>query len=238
MVPMLVYWRSAPRCNRAVSPPPGVLIQVSGDVNGHLFSELLTATGHCDPQCVALFREGAALLGELPRSGIGKPTHRDTVPSIAELKLSCVRSNATLIQELREDKCAEDLLRLTQADADMGRMSVPLPVEECRIDGILVHPRFGVETWKPDGTRKVRAVDNLSWSAATEFVRRPCKRVLKAASVNGHVAPAEKLQHQTLDSFVQALILFRSIVAAVPGLIKACEFTCCCACGIALDCPL
>ncbi len=189
-------------------------------MNGQLFSELLTATGHCDPQCVDLFREGATLLGELPRSGIGKPIPRDTVPSIAELKRSCVRSSAILLQELREDKCAEDLLRFTQADADMGRMSVPLPVEECRIDDILMHPRFGVETWRPDGSQKVRAVDNLSWSAATEFVSRPCKRELKAASVNGHVAPAEKLQHQTLDAFVQALILFRSIVAAAPGLLK------------------
>ena len=42
---------------------------------------------------------------------------------------------------------------------------------------------------------QVRAVDHFSWSAFGEH---------KEGSVNGHVAPAEKLRHDTLDSLAEA----------------------------------
>ena len=86
-------------------------------------------------------------------------------------------------------------------------------IQECDLSEILLHPRFAVVTEKADGSMKVavyishhacrfvldgqvRAVDHFSWSAFGEH---------KEGSVNGHVAPAEKLRHDTLDSFAEAL---------------------------------
>ena len=48
-----------------------------------------------------------------------------------------------------------------------------------------------MEQTRPDGSKKVRAVDHMSWSA---FGGK------KDDSVNGHVAPTEKLKHDCLDA--------------------------------------
>jgi hypothetical protein len=70
---------------------------------------------------------GAAMLGELSRSGVGEPTDVDCVKSIDGLKEGCVSSNAKLLKELRPDEGAEALLALTKADAALGRMQEPTP---------------------------------------------------------------------------------------------------------------
>ena len=162
--------------------------KVSEGVNGFLFQELLWASDHCDLEVAELFRQGAAMLGELERSGVGEPMYVDLVKSIVTLQASCVRSNAALVKQLKEDCNATELLRITREDAVMGRMTGPVPLESIDTAQALLNPRFGVEKEKEDGGIKVRAVDHLSWSPGTQgdadMPSRPCKRARKEASVN------------------------------------------------------
>ena len=58
----------------------------------------------------------------------------------------------------------------------------------------------------------MRAVDHFPWSAG---------RRGKQDSVNGHVAPGEKMKHDTLDYLAQVMALFVVLVGEVPGLEKA-----------------
>ena len=67
-------------------------------------------------------------------------------------------------------------------------------MQACDLGSILLHPRFGVVTEKPDGSIKVRAVDHMSWSA---FGKK------KKDSVNGHAFPMEKLHHDKLDQLAE-----------------------------------
>ena len=64
---------------------------------------------------------------------------------------------------LREDEHAARLLEITQKDADLRRMTRPVPVEEFDKSGILLQPRFAVTQSRPDGSSKTRAVDHFSW---------------------------------------------------------------------------
>lgn len=165
------------------------------------------------------------MLGELQRSGVGEPMCLDRVKSVAALQASCEKSNAVLVNQLREDSNASELLRITREDAAMGRMTEPVPVSAIDTAQALLNPRFGVEKEKEDGEIKVRAVDHLSWSPGTqgdaEMPSRPCKRARKEASVNGHTVPAEKMRHDTLDSLAVAMRQYVEVVGVIPGLIKA-----------------
>ena len=97
----------------------------------------------------------------------------------------------------------------------MGRMTAPRVYVPGECDDVLLHPRFGVEQEREDGSKKVRPVDNFSWSRHSKR-----KEFAKASSVNGHVSPSEKLKHDTLDVFAQAMIQFVALVGCLPGLLK------------------
>ena len=110
----------------------------------------------------------------------------------------------------------------------VGFLIVVVCVQACDLSQTLLHPRFAVENVKPDGSIKIRPVDNFSWSTLG-----------KEGSVNGHVHPCEKLKHDTLDmlvevfcvrscvsphvllSFAEAMVLFVTCAGVVPGLWKA-----------------
>ena len=140
---------------------------VSRTVNGPLLSLLAKSVGHCDQGCVEFFRKGAPLYGELEHSGaLGAPKDCTAEVSVEALRADCQRSNVLLVESLREDQFSKDLMELTRHDAAMDRMTPPRPINECDIAGLRLCPRFGVEQGiRPDGTRKVRAVDNMSWAA-------------------------------------------------------------------------
>ncbi len=174
--------------------------------------------------CLLCVLPGAAMLGELTRSGVGVPLSVDYVKSATELKASCERSNQVLLRELREDSNAAALLKQTREDAALGRMMEPVPVAQADLSHVLLNPRFGVEQEKKDGSTKLRAIDHLSWSPSTAdgagMERRPTKKARKEASVNGYTAPAEKISHDTLDALAAALCKYVEVVGSVPGLIK------------------
>ena len=94
----------------------------------------------------------------LESSGIGTQTVPAHGKDVAELKVACIRvtrspsclcvlqvlvqrHNEKLLRELKEDEMSGDLLHQAQADADLGRMTQPKPVEECDITNLLLNPR-------------------------------------------------------------------------------------------------
>ena len=152
---------------------------------------------------VLLFCAGATLVGELDRSGIGKPVSCDMIASLGALWQNRRASNQQVLCGLREDEHAAWLLEATRKDASLGRMSSPLPVHLDGFDAGLLHPRFAVCKSLPDGSSSLRAVDHFSWSADGAG---------KEGSTNGHTFPQEKLSHDTLDTFGEVACVFKAKV--------------------------
>ena len=199
--------------------------QVSEGVNGLLLQQLATITEHKDPECVSFFRQGAPFLGQLPCSGNGTPfvVVASSQESVEVLREQCAVSNAALVGSLREDVHAQDLLKLTRADAKLGRMSEPQLFDDSKLQGVRLAPRFPVVKQNEDGSTKVRPVDNFSWSALKQngLAKSERKRRQKAASVNGFCTPTEHLHHNHLDAMMVYVQKFLLLVGIVPGLFKA-----------------
>ena len=85
--------------------------------------------------------------------------------------------------------------------------------------GVLLHPRFGVEQVREDGSIKMRPIDHLSWSPGDE-AEAPSKKEIKHESVNGYTVPQEKMRPDTLDKFITVLVSFVATVGCIPGLFK------------------
>ena len=98
---------------------------------------------------------GAPIVGELECSGIGTELEGDVVKSVGDLRASCRSRNTALLRELREDAHSMDLFRITSEDAEMGRMTGMVPIEQFDLDSHLLHPRFAVTKLKADGSHKV-----------------------------------------------------------------------------------
>ena len=164
---------------------------------------------------------GAPLFGLLERSGVGAAVEGAPPPDVALLWQRRQRSNGELLASLKQDEFSAELMALTAKDARLGRMSWPVPVEEFSeqdLNALLLAPRFGVEQGlKDDGSVKVRAVDNFSWSCVPEECEvRRSKKVVKGVlctsicAVHGGGAGAIRLPSRlgcTLVSLVQAIVL-------------------------------
>ena len=121
-----------------------------------------------------------------------------------ELRKDCARSNALLLEQLHESEFAAELLELTRADAALGRMSMPVPVEDVDLSSIRLAPRFAVVQGEhEDGRPKVRPVDHFSWSAPPEgTTKREGKRKMKQNSVNGRTKMPEKITYDHVDDLI------------------------------------
>ena len=91
---------------------------------------------------------------------------------------------------------------------------------------VLLAPRFGVEQGvKPDGSVKIRAVDNFSWSHSQgRKKRKRCE--VKSESVNGHFAMDEPIHHDHLDDLMEAMCC--QFKATGQVLVHSrCSYVCC-----------
>ena len=157
---------------------------------------------------------GAPFIGDLEFSGLGVPCECSTARSKSEaLKHRVSKHNAALQQRLSEDACSAELLKMTRADAEKGRMTQPTIVKDLGDVNFLLAPRFGVEQLKPDGSIKVRPVDHYSWSPDVKH-----KKV--QGGVNGATSVAEKLKHDTIDHLWIVLEEFKKKIGTSPGLLK------------------
>ena len=104
--------------------------------------------------------------------------------------------NQQLVLELREDPRSSSLLKAVQEDAALGRMTPPRCIHELALDLVTLSPRFAVEQGKkPDGSVKVRAVD--------DFSRSGC---------NAATCATEKLSTENMDAFLASLRLTKARV--------------------------
>ena len=103
---------------------------VSKGVNGLLFEHLATITQFGDSESVQFFRRGAPFVGELPACGIGPAVAVPVARPVEELRGRCLDNNVALLGSLREDRFASHLFDAVQADAQLGRMSAPVPVDD------------------------------------------------------------------------------------------------------------
>ena len=156
---------------------------------------------------------------QLTKSGIGEAIECVEGRPVEELRAKSKTHNEALVKSLREYPCANGLLEAAKADAEIGRMTKPTDISEEIPEGILLHPRFGVEQVNEDGTIKLRPVDHMSWSPG-EGMEEPSKKELKRGSVNGYTCPQEKMRPDTLDKFIAVLTTFVSTVGCIPGLFK------------------
>ena len=128
--------------------------------------------------------EGAPLYGLLQQAGIGEARDvEEPGDPVACLKGRCKVSNRQLLASLREGEHAQGLMELACLDASLGRMSDPIPAEQCCLDDVLLAPRFAVvQGVQADGSVKIRAVDHFSWSCTPDGApTRRSKREMKGA---------------------------------------------------------
>ncbi|CAK0826970.1 unnamed protein product [Prorocentrum cordatum] len=197
--------------------PPEFRPLIAG-VNIPLLKELARESEWHDAECIDFFSRGAPLLGNLEYSGNGRalsPEERagDTGAEVARLRASALACNDLTLASIREDPLASELLRKTREKADLGRMSPPrafrpdISAAELAAawgETIGLVPRFGVSQPKPDGSLKVRPVDDFTRSR-----------------VSGACAPAEKLSVEGADQLVAVARAFFELHGALPELWKA-----------------
>ena len=117
------------------------------------------------------------------RTGLGERRDYEEVVSEMKLRASRKKENRNLIASLREESHSGTLLEHCRKDYHEGRMECPRLAHECDLTAITLSPRFAVEQGelgslavsfcrrshgcafvglKPDGTVKVRPVDDMS----------------------------------------------------------------------------
>ena len=114
--------------------------KVAATVNGPALHKLATDTVFCDTDAVEMFRSGGDFIGRLPRSGLGIEQEFSPHFPIRQLEYSCAYHNSELISSLKEDKNSKELLSLTVADVQLGRMTDPVQVRRQR--STIVHQQF------------------------------------------------------------------------------------------------
>ena len=131
--------------------------------------------------CLVLFAE----------PGLGEKRDYDEVVSEVKLRASRKKENRNLIAGLREENHSGVLLEHCKKDYKEGRMECPRLAHECDLTAITLSPRLVVEQGehcslvvcfrkcphgcvcvglKPDGTVKVRPIDDMS-TCPFELVR-------------------------------------------------------------------
>ena len=118
--------------------------RISENINGPLLEILATKIQYHDQRAIELFREGAPIVGILPRTGLGKPVAPVVETTLAQLNRQREAKNKHLINSLSEDSNAQALLEACKEDEKKGRM---LPVQlarNCDITNTVLSPRFAV----------------------------------------------------------------------------------------------
>ena len=177
---------------------------ISQEVNGPLFEMLLCAVDHKDTQCPELFRSGAPLLGRLPVSGNGTMIQKQEHRPIECLRRCAGKNNVALINRIKEDQFADEILAQTQLDIRLGRMTEISPCEQIDLNSICISPRFAVEQGiKPCGKRKIRCVDSCTVSG-----------------LNPSTEATERLAPDNLDELFEVMRRFWQASGMIPHLLK------------------
>jgi len=150
------------------------------EVDGPTIGAIAAEIGWAD-DVERLFREGAPFVGALPASGVAKRrVVREEREPVSDLMGRAEAQNAAIIASLRDDAHAAELHAGAVADAALGRMTTPVPVDDLALHDKILAPRFSVEQGhKPDGSPKVCApCGPASAAPARRIAGARCRRLL------------------------------------------------------------
>ena len=138
------------------------------EVDGPTIGAIAAEIGWAD-DVERIFREGAPFVGALPASGVAERlVLREEREPASDLMGRAEAQNAAIIASLRDDAHAAELHAGAVADAALGRMTAPVPVDDLALHDKILAPRFSVEQGhKPDGSLKALMLRDLA-SAASE----------------------------------------------------------------------
>ena len=179
---------------------------------------------HVDKEVPELFRKGGPLYGCLQHCGMGEAVEcQESIGDVGALHEDRLRSNSVLESHVRDDEQAGELHKSIRKDAAQGWMSEPVLASEVGPDGGRAVPGRGVAQLRADGSTKVRAVFDFSWSAPApeQQGRRLPRKEAKARSINGCTWLPEKCSHDHLDNLVQFCRELVLLCGIVPMLFKA-----------------
>ena len=136
------------------------------EVDGPTISAIAAEIGWAD-DVERLFREGAPFVGALPASGVAeRRVVREEREPVSDLMGRAEAQNAAIIASLRDDAHADELHAGAVADAALGRMTMPVPIDDLALHDKILAPRFSVEQGhKPDGSPKAFAPRDLAAAA-------------------------------------------------------------------------
>ena len=140
----------------------GCLMQVARDVHGPLMELLAEAIKYHDKGCLNIFRRGGTLHGRLEPCGNGSPTVADDDFDPVLWKANCLDRNRKVsltlarcvcgqyvclqvLSKLKDDQHEEELLRVSEADVALGRMSGLYEPGDIDLADAAVASRFSVE---------------------------------------------------------------------------------------------
>ncbi len=184
-------------------------------VHGPILEALGHSCNYHDMEAVEVFRQGGDMVGVLKCTGNGtqlvEAAMADNVSEIVEMEAGCQVRNEKLVDAMREDKHANELLEIVMGDVALGRMAEPCffsqgEFKELDLSEACVAPAFTVEQGaiphamfiiglKPSGDLKLRAVYNFT-----------------ASQVNACTKATEKLRCDTLDAFVKLIMVTHSLL--------------------------
>ena len=183
----------------------GKIERLISDVNGPLLDLLLREAAHKDVECCEAMRRGFPLLGELPFTHNGSAERIEASDSAESLREVARVHNEEVISSLRGDPLSAELFKLTQKDADLGRMTALEAPDRCATSRCRFAKRIAVQQgMRADGTVKVRAVDDLTRSGTNA-----CTEV------------TEKLSCDGVDTFVGLLRAYQRESGVAPHIYKA-----------------
>ena len=214
-------------CDEWLSGASTAMRKVSETVNGPAFTELAQRIGQHNVQCIEFFRKGwRAFMCLLCLSVHAPAAGAPLIDEGAEWHLGlCQASNAELFAQLRSDVNEEQLHQIAHDDAAKHRMSVPKKADADIMGKVLCCPRFGVEQGvRPDGTKKLRAVDHFSWSQSGGQKKRK-RREIKWNSINGHFTSDAEVKHDHLDDLLAAMKLQFETTGQVC-VVRLCVYVC------------
>ena len=167
--------------------------------------QLARRTRFDDIKATERFRSGVPFFGLMEKCNLGQEVQHNSPPSVDELRVDCSRSNTLLLEQLKENEHSSELLELTRADAAVGRMSMPTPIENVDLGLMRLCPRFPViQGEREDGRPKVRPVDHFSWSAPPVGAeKREGKKQMRCNSINGRTVMPEKMKYDHIDELTQ-----------------------------------
>ena len=149
------------------------------EVDGPTIGAIAAEIGWAD-DVERLFREGAPFVGALPASGVAeRRVVREEREPVGDLMGRAEAQNAAIIASLRDDAHAAELHAGAVADAALGRMTTPVPVDDLALHDKILAPRFSVvQGNKPDGSPKALARRGPASAApARRSVGAMCRRL-------------------------------------------------------------